>query len=369
MISGGLLIFYKFIGFYKTHIKRIVLAALIFAGIYLFFAAAAVVLALTVDARRGSDLRLPDPPPTVGNGNNNERDLPSHFLTPPLFSGDDEPSTLRPAARTNFIILGIDNFSLADVIMVGTFYRDSGDIRFMSVPRDLYITLSDIRHAQIRELGLNIPQQLKVNELRSYGGSAWGTQLIMQELSDMLGVQFHYHLEVRLPAFRRIVDAIDGVYFNVPYHLFYEDPFQDLIIDVPAGFRRLDGALAEGLIRYRGYDNADLGRINVQMQFMTAVLTQLMTREAIMNNPLELARIIIEDVNTNMTVMGLLRYLPYITSASTDRIKTFTMPGTDGYRRGAGSVFLPCPDRLFDVTWEVFYANIEPTTAEPNNDA
>ncbi|MCL2187404.1 MAG: LCP family protein [Defluviitaleaceae bacterium] len=335
----------------------------IVAGSYLILATAFVMVALAMDNRRIGDLQLSPPAGEIVNSEYDTNPVPEHFLTPPVIENEDTGSLWRPPARTNFIMLGIDNLQLADAIMVGTFYRDTGEVRLMSVPRDTYIVLSDARHAQIRALGLNMPQRMKLNELRSFGGSTWGAQLVAQELSDMLGVTFQYHVEVRLPAFRRVVDAIGGVYFTVPRRLFYVDPCQDLVIDVPAGHQRLNGTLAEGLVRYRGYGNADLGRNSVQMDFMTALLNQVLTREAIMNNPLELLSTVIQEVSTNMTIPSMVRYLPYITSASADRVYTFTMPGVGGYRRGAGSVFLPDLATLHDVTREVFFANAEDTPA------
>ncbi|MCL2498719.1 MAG: LCP family protein [Defluviitaleaceae bacterium] len=343
----------------------------IVAGCYLFFATAFVVVALTVDGRRANPPRLPEPPPNeIVNGNPIETGLPSHFLSPTPTPEPDDGSFFRPAARTHFLMLGIDNIGvgLADAIMVGTFYRDTGEIKLMSVPRDTYVLLSDTRHAQIRSLGLNLPQQMRINELRAYGGSTWGSQFVMQELSDMLGVSFHYYIEVRLPAFRRIVNAIGGVHFNVPRRMYYFDPDDNppLHIDLQPGPQLILGQQAEWLVRYRStYPNGDLGRNQIQMQFMTALLQQALTREAIMSNPLELARIIIEDVNTNMTVMNAVRYLPYITSINTEGISTFTMPGEDGYRRGVGSVFIPDLDRLHDVTHEVFRARTDP---QPEDD-
>jgi len=346
--------------FFKMNIKRLLTVAGIVAGCYLFFATAFVVVALAVDGRRVEDLQFPPASGEVGNGENADNPLPAHFLSPPTYVENDEATLFRPAARTNFVLLGLDLGRRADAVMVGTFYRDSGEVRLMSVPRDLYIVLTAARHGQIRDLGLNVPGQLKLTNLNAYGGSVWGPQLILQEMSDLFGVTFHYVVEVRLPAFRRIVDTIGGVYFTVPRRLFYEDPCQNLVIDVPGGHRRLNGVQAEGVVRYRGFANADLGRNRMQMDFMQALISQALTRENIMSNLVDYARIVIEDVNTNMTIPGMFRYLPYITATSADKITTFTMPGTDAYRRGVGSVFLPCLDTLHEVAWEVFFANIEP---------
>jgi LCP family protein required for cell wall assembly len=363
----GMVIFHDMLNFYKRHIKRLILVAGIVAGGYLFFATAFVVVALTVDGRRAGNLELPNVPPGVSqNGENGLGELPSHFL-PSLPTDIDDGSLFRPPARTHFILIGLEDLApLADAIMVGTFYRDSGEIRLMSVPRDTHIVISDTRHAQIRELGLNIPHQMKLTELHSYAGRTWGPQLVMQEVGDMLGVTFHHYVVVQLPAFRRIVDAIGGVQFNVPRRMYYYDYCTGFTIDLQPGMQPIDGVMAEQLVRFRGYSNADLGRNAVQMDFMKALLQQTLTREAIMNDPLRMIRIIIEDVRTNFTIMDAVRFLPYITSTSADKVSTFTMPGTDGFRRGLGSVFLPDLERLHDVAFEVFYANTE--LPEPHED-
>jgi LCP family protein required for cell wall assembly len=304
---------------------------------------------------------MPLPPDEPGFGfydDNGEHDgeLPGWFLTPPVIEPNDDGTRLRPATRTNFLLMGIDHGSLADAIMVGTFYRDTGDIHIMSVPRDTHVVFSDARLAQLRQQGLNLPQQLKMSELRSRGGGVWGPQLVKQQVSEMMGVHFHYYVEVRIPAFRRIVDAIGGVYFNVPRRLFYQDLYNTppTLIDVPAGHRRLTGVQAEGLVRYRGYSNADLGRNAVQKDFMVALLQQLMTRDALLNDPWELIRIVLDDTSSNMTLLNMGRYLLYLPPLRPlGEIRTFTMPGEAAWRNDV-SVFLPNLNLLHDVANEVF---------------
>ena len=371
--SGGIPIVAEILDFCKKHIKRLLLVAGIVAGCYLFFAVAFVVVALTMDNRRAGTLPPPELPPEINGGDyNGAYEIPTHFLPPLPPEEIDEGTLFRPAARTNFVMLGVDNIGLADAIMVGTFYRDSGEIRLMSVPRDTYVLLSDTRHAQIRSLGLNIPQQMRINELRSYSGNTWGAQMVVQELNDMLGVELHYYIEVRLPAFKRIVNTIGGVYFTVPRRMYYVDPLDNppLHIDLQPGYQRLDGQQAEWFVRYREtLPNNDLGRNEHQMQFMKALLQQVFTREALMANPLELARIVIEDVNTNMTLLNAVRYVPYITSINTEAIRTFTMPSELGYKSGVGSVIIPDLKLMHDVINEVFYANIETEPEEePDSD-
>lgn len=342
--------------FIKQHFKRLIMFAAIFVGAYLFLSGAVLAVALTVDGRRSANMQMPDLPTAAEEDPDRENTSEPFFVAP--IEEEDEGSLLRPPARTNFVLLGLDRGNLADAIMVGTFYRDSGEIRFMSVPRDTHIILPEARHAWIRERGLNMPREMKINEMRAFSGRELGPQLVMQELGDMLGVSFHYYVEVQIAAFRRIVDAIGGVYFTVPRRLFYEDPFQNLVINVPAGHQRINGATAEGLVRYRGYANQDLGRITVQKEFMMALMQQVLTRDALWPPSMELIRTIIEDVRTNVSITDIPRYVPYLTRASAGMIQTFTMPG-DIEMRNRQSVFLPCTTSLPDIIWDVFYADIE----------
>lgn len=280
--------------------------------------------------------------------------IPEHIV-------EDEGNFLRPPGRTNFIFIGLDNNSLADAIMVGTFYRDTGDIRLMSIPRDMYTHIPQHRLEQMRADGLRPPSSLKINAVRAFGGRVHGVSYLKAQLGEMLGVQFHYYIEVDLAAFRRIVDAIGGVTMYIPRRLQYEDPYQNLFIDIPAGYQHLDGNMAEGVVRFRSFPTGDLMRNTMQMEFMSQLMKQVLTREAIMNDPLALAGILINDVRTNIGILELARYVPYIGRISADRINTFTLPGKALYRNGI-SWFIPNAEEVPGIVNQVFYANPE---AEP----
>ena len=81
----------------------------------------------------------------------------------------------------------------------------------------------------------------------------------------------------------KIVDAMGGVYFDVPRDMNYDDPYQDLHIHQEKGYRLLSGDDAMQVIRYRhdnnrkyGYPDGDLGRIKTQQAFLKAVVEQLL---------------------------------------------------------------------------------------------
>jgi len=268
----------------------------------------------------------------------------------------DTGGFLRPPERTNFLMVGLDNQLLTDAIMVGTFYRDSGAIHLMSIPRDLRTIIPSHQLEDIRAEGVVMPSPVKINAVRAFGGRERGIYYLKDILGEKLNVEFHYYIEVELSAFRRIVDIIGGVEMYIPKAFFYEDPYQDLFINIPAGLQTLNGSMAEGVIRFRSFPTGDLARNDMQMEFMSQLIRQSLTREAIMNDPLGLINIVLNDVRTNIGI-DVMRYLPYLPGINPEKIKTFTMPGTTPYINGI-SWFVADTDLLPDTINQVFYANI-----------
>lgn len=284
--------------------------------------------------------------------------------------GDDEPyveiddaddgGVFRPPSRTNFLLVGLDLNLLADAIMVGTFYRDTGDIHLMSIPRDHVVQIPQHRLDYMRERGMRPPHTLKLTELRAHGGQVEGIYIFKAQLEEMLGVEFDYYVEIRLAAFRRTVDAIGGVEMYIPRRLFYQDPTANppTNINVPAGLQRLDGHMAEGVVRYRRWPMGDIQRNEMQMEFMTQLIRQAATRDAIFNDPMELVRIVIEETNTNFGVIPALTYLPYISNVDTESVETFSMPGRIGVTIGNRTeFFVPDSEQLPGILNQVFYAD------------
>lgn len=98
---------------------------------------------------------------------------------------------------------------------------------------------------------------------------------VMKRLGEMLGIDIHNYIKLDTGGFRNLVDALGGVEFNVPMKMVYEDPSQNLSINLEKGKQVLDGREAEMLVRFRkGYPEGDLGRIKVQKAFLKAMIEQ-----------------------------------------------------------------------------------------------
>ena len=131
--------------------------------------------------------------------------------------------------------------------------------------------------------------------------------------------------------FEKAIDAIGGVEMYVPSDLQYSDPYQDLEIDLKQGEQVLDGEHALQFVRYRaGYATGDLGRINAQQLFFSALGDELLSASIITKVP-ALAKVVSEEMETDLTVSEIIWFFKQAQGMSSEDIEMFTLPGTPDY--------------------------------------
>ncbi|CAN4024581.1 hypothetical protein NOIMNB_NOIMNB_04295, partial [Dysosmobacter welbionis] len=81
-----------------------------------------------------------------------------------------------------------------------------------------------------------------------------GIQALYKEISQLVGFEPDYQVIVEWEAVGEIVDAMGGVWFDVPRNMNYDDPLQNLHIHQEKGYRLLTGEDAMEVLRYR-HDN------------------------------------------------------------------------------------------------------------------
>ena len=257
----------------------------------------------------------------------------------PFQLGGDEREMISAPARTTFMVLGLDVVaSLADVIIAGVFNHSTLEISLISIPRDTFVQLSSATVREMQASGGFPPSHggVRINAIHNYSRNRDdGIRFMRQELENLLGFSIDYYFVMNVAGFRSIVDALGGVTINVPQRMFYNPYDQDLIIDLHPGVQHLNGAQAEGFVRFRNHPAGDIFRIQNQQKFMSALFSQALTRENIMNNAFELARAILENTTTDFGITDIPRYIRYATSLSSDVFSTHSLPSA----RPAGSFF------------------------------
>lgn len=218
--------------------------------------------------------------------------------------------------KINILVLGVDERTddkgRSDTMFVVTIDTNTKETSLLSVPRDTRV--------KIPGFGWD-----KINHAYAEGG----VKLSRQAAEDFLGIPIDYAAVINFAGFYKIVDAVGGVTINVEKRMYYEDPYDNLVIDFKPGVQKMDGKTAIKYVRYRGEDG-DLGRIERQQKFIKAMLQEVAT-------PAVLTRIpaIIKEagavVKTDMSQGEMLNLAKLLNDAYKTGLKTDTVPGRPGY--------------------------------------
>jgi len=159
-----------------------------------------------------------------------------------------------------------------------------------------------------------------------------GIDTLADTVSGLLGIPVDYTIEVNLKGFVALVDSIDGVDFDVPINMNYDDPQQNLSIHFTKGMQHLDGQEALEVIRFRhnndgsGYGTEDLGRIGTQQAFLKAVARQTLTISNA-DKILQFIEIFQQYVDTDLTPSNLAWFGKEAISIGSDSISFSTLDG------------------------------------------
>lgn len=232
----------------------------------------------------------------------------------------------------------------ADVIMAVTYDVAARKVGAVSIPRD---TLVDPDHLA------NYP---KINS--SYTA---GIDRLEAVVSDMLGIPFDYYVTVDVQGFVELVDAVGGVEFDVPAHMHYSDPKQNLYISFAPGLQHLDGEEALKVCRIRENDDGtslygdyDIGRTRTQQQMLLTIAKKVLANPQKVPDYLKIFR---EYVDTDLSVSEMLWFVEPVLQLDLQNVETATFPG-DGETSYRGVRY--CYELYPEETLELINAYLNP---------
>jgi len=212
-----------------------------------------------------------------------------------------------------------------DTMLLASYDVTNQKATVMSIPRDTMV---------------NVPWDIKrINSVYNYyGGGEKGIQHVYKEISQLVGFEPDYQVVVEWEAVGQIVEAMGGVYFDVPQDMNYDDPTQDLHIHQAKGYRLLSGDDAMQVLRYRydnlvngkrkGYPDGDIGRIKTQQGLLKAMVSQLLRVETVTKIG-ELSKVFQENVGTDLAFNEILWFAQQavLGGLKVDDVEFVTMPG------------------------------------------
>lgn len=270
--------------------------------------------------------------------------------------GHDE-NTKKNLGEFKVLLLGIstdqENVDLTDTIMVASYNPNTQKATLLSIPRDTYT-------------GKNAAKATAYEKINALYNRKHRPDETLEAVNEITGLNIEYYVVIKTEALIKLVDVIDGITFDVPIDMDYDDPTQDLHIHLKAGEQELDGNKAEQLVRFRHnndgtsypeeYGDNDLGRMRTQREFIMQVVRQTAKPGNIfkLGAILDVAK---ENVFTNIDFNVAKDYIPYIVEFNTENLLTDMLPGTtpDWEKTNGVSVFVYDKKQTKKLIEELFH--------------
>ena len=208
----------------------------------------------------------------------------------------------------------------------------------ISLPRDSLVVIPE--HVSSSDKKSIIPdRQGKLNSAFSYGGAP----LLIETVERATSIKIDHYVEVSFAGFAGIVDALGGI--EVCTKVDIDDPKSHLVLS--AGVHTLDGIEALKYVRTRDFDGrGDIGRMQRQQQFMSAVLNKA-TSSGTLLNPFKVKNFINASLasvklDSGLAPDDLLTLAKQMKNLSSGNVRTLTVPlsNPNGRVDGVGSVVI-----------------------------
>ncbi len=225
-----------------------------------------------------------------------------------------------------FVVAGVDEGGYrTDLILLCQINRKENEIHILQIPRDTKIS--------------NKRNDKKINSAY-YSGFA----VMSNEIAQVTGLRPEHYFILSFEGFRDMIDAVGGVTMDIPFPMQYEDPAQDLVIDLSPGKQKLNGEEAEMYMRYRkgndgnGYADGDVGRLSAQQELYQAAADKLLSPMGVLRLPAVFGAVK-KNTETDFSGGEIFGLMTDVIKAGKENIFFHSLPGAGKYV-GGGSYFV-----------------------------
>lgn len=279
-------------------------------------------------------------------------------------------TALNPVAagKINVLLMCTDEDGLrTDSMVLACYDTETNVLNMLSIPRDLRMYIGN--------------RYQKINAAHAYytNGEIGGPLAACEAVTRLTGVTINYYVDFSFAAIEKIINELGPVNYTVPdiygdgEGMVYDDPAQNLHINLPPGNYDLNGEQVVHLLRYRknntgkSYLRGDEDRIAMQQEFLKALTDQKLNLSIIQKIP-AIYTDIMQDIQTNLSVKDVIKYSKYLSSFTSAGINTETLAADATYDSENGSVLVPNMAKLQMKVMEMFGTDgSNMWYADPNN--
>ncbi len=218
---------------------------------------------------------------------------------------DEVPFLADMNGRTNVLVFGTEGYNmsgetafgahdgaqLTDSIMVVSFDQNTKDVALMSLPRDLKVS---------RACSAG-----KINEVfwchnQSGDNEDAGAKALMEQVGDVLGLDFQYYAHVNWASLIDIIDTLGGITVTLDENI-ADYGWTNAVAQAGVPME-INGEQALGLARARhGTTGGDFTRGNTQQKIVEGIVAKLMQNSIGMGEAFNLVNILGDNLRTNFS--------------------------------------------------------------------
>lgn len=154
-----------------------------------------------------------------------------------------------------------------------------------------------------------------------------GTDSFIDSVHRLVGLPIDRSAFVSLKEFPKIIDIIEGIDFNVPCNMMYDDNKGGLHINISEGVQHLDGEKSLQVLRFNKYEGTSNSRLKTTVNFARAVMNK-MTDPKYITKAAALFREAEKMIVTDFTAADLSSNLDLIFSYPDFTSVSIELPGT-----------------------------------------
>lgn len=258
----------------------------------------------------------------------------------------------------NFLMVGIDRSSQkegddlndagvddgnTDMILYVHFNNETGEMKMLQIPRDTMVTTDRSVSGNYR---INNIAKTQAADSNSMNMAALCTQV-----SNMYQLPIDGYMTIRLEMLVQLVDTFGGIELYVPQEMDYKGSHLD------QGYQTLNGDACEFLLRTRHiYNNGDIGRLNMQRQFYSALFRRLKS----IGNIWDVAKLtpaVLNYMETSLSASQLVSFAVSMLKIDSSKIMICQMPIKMAEKYNGQAVVYPARQEDADILNQYFREN------------